>query len=167
MAGRSAERPASSTEVLLFSGRAEDGADCLATFDRKTVLLSRPVAGLACRIRLAVGQFDAVAVAPCGERHAVRLVHRDRGLSIDLIEFATCDAAEDYRDKLAGFLDLPSMTLGGSGSVWDEAMTGALSMARHHKMVRARKPRFLVRRQTGGNVIPFPSVRGREIIARN
>jgi hypothetical protein len=165
MAGRSEERPASSPQVLLFSGRAEDGADCLATFDRHTVLLSRPVAGLACRIRIGVGQFEAVAVAPRGDRHTVRLVHRDPGLSIDLVEFPECVDAEEYRDRLAGYLDLPSLTLGG-GSVWNEAMGGALSIARRHKMVRARKPRFLARRQTG-NVIPFPAVRGREIIARN
>jgi hypothetical protein len=165
MAGRSAERPASLPQVPFYSGRAEDGADCLATFDRNTVLLSRPVAGLACRIRIGVGQYEAVAIVPAGDRHAVRLVHRDRGLSVDLVEFADMEAAEDYRDRLAGYLDLPSLTLGG-GSVWNEAMTGALAAARSHRMVRSRKPRFLARRQTG-NVIPFPSVRGREIIARN
>src|ERR671916_494949 len=98
-AGRSTGRPASFPEVLLYRGRAGDGADCLATFDKDTVVLSRPVAGLSCRIRLSTSQYQAVAAVAREDRHVVQLMHRDPGLSIDLVEAATLEAAEEHRDR--------------------------------------------------------------------
>ena len=39
--------------------------------------------------------------------HVIRLMHRDPGLSLDVEEFESLATAEDYRDRLADFLDLP------------------------------------------------------------
>ena len=103
-AGRSSGRPVWFPAVLLYRGRAEDGAHCLTTFDRRTVVLSRPVAGLACKIRLSTRQYQAVAVVARDDRHSVRLVHRDPGLSVDLTEMENFEAAEAYCDRLADFL---------------------------------------------------------------
>ncbi len=58
-AGRSSGRPVSFPDVLLYRGRASDGEECLATFDNRTVLLSRLVGGLPCRIRVSVSQYQA------------------------------------------------------------------------------------------------------------
>src|SRR5215204_6815393 len=98
--GRSVERPVSFPDVILYRGRTGDGADCLTTFDRRTVVLSRPVAGLSCKIRLSVNQYQAVAVVARDRANIIRLMHRDPGLSIDLTEMEDFDAAEEYRDRL-------------------------------------------------------------------
>ena len=164
-AGRSTGRPASFPEVLLYRGRAGDGADCLATFDKDTVVLSRPVAGLSCRIRLSTSQYQAVAAVAREDRHVVQLMHRDPGLSIDLVEAATLEAAEEHRDRLATFLDLPALTLAGRSASGD-TVTSAAAPVRRKVHNRAPRPRFLSRRKTG-TVIAFGPIPGREIIARN
>lgn len=126
--------------------------------------MSRPVAGLACRIRVPVRQYEAVAVLVRAERHTIRLMHRDAGLSIDVEEFATLETAEEYRDRLAGFLGLPPMTMAGAPA--PEADGSAPPQPRRGQPGRARRPRFLTRRQTGSSA-PRSRVEGREIIARN
>ncbi len=126
--------------------------------------MSRPVAGLACRIRVPVRQYEAVAVLVREDRHVIRLMHRDAGLSIDVEEFATLETAEEYRDRLAGFLDLPPMTMAGSPAA--DADVPAAPQPRRGQPGRGRRPRFLTRRRTGSKS-PLAKVEGREIIARN
>jgi len=163
-AGRSSGRPVCFPDVILYRGRAEDGADCLTTFDRRTVVLSRPVAGLACKIRLSTRQYQAVAVVARDDRHSVRLVHRDPGLSVDLTEMENFEAAAAYCDRLADFLDLPPMLMAGMTPAADAAAESAPA-ARRKAAIRARRPRFLTRRKTG-QVIEFRKLERREIIAR-
>jgi hypothetical protein len=126
--------------------------------------MSRSVAGLACRIRVPVRQYEAVAVWVRGQRHVIRLMHRDAGLSIDVEEFATLETAEEYRDRLAGFLDLPPMTVAGAPA----AETGGevVPQPRRSRPGRGRRPRFLTRRRPGSSE-PRGKIEGREIIARN
>ena len=168
-AGRSSERPVSSAEVLLYRGRAADGADCLATFDRHTLVMSRPVAGLSCRIRIGTNQFQAVAMIARDDRHVIHLMHRDPGLSIDLAEAASLADAEDHCDRLAAFLDLPRLTLAGRSASGETIMSGIASHQRRNEPVRLgkhRRPRFLTRRRTG-SVVSFRKVEGSELIARS
>ena len=75
--------------------------------------MSRPVAGLACRIRVPVRQYQAVALVVRGDSNVVRLMHRDIGLSLDVEAFDSLATAEEYRDRLAGFLDLPPVIVVG------------------------------------------------------
>ncbi len=49
--------------------------------------MSRPVAGLACRIRVPVRQYQAVALLVRGNSNVIRLMHRDVGLSLDVEAF--------------------------------------------------------------------------------
>jgi hypothetical protein len=126
--------------------------------------MSRPVAGLACRIRVPVRQYEAVAVMVRDKRHVIRLMHRDAGLSIDVEEFATFETAEEYRDRLAGFLGLPPMTMAGAPS--PDAADEASPQPRRNRLGRGRRPRFLVRRRQGA-VGSLARIAGREIIARN
>jgi hypothetical protein len=163
--GRSVERPVSFPDVILYRGRTGDGADCLTTFDRRTIVLSRPVAGLSCKIRLTVNQYQAVAVVARDRANVIRLMHRDPGLSVDLTEMEDFDAAEEYRDRLADFLDLPPLMLAGTPCDADEK-TGETPAVPRRNPVRARRPRFLTRRKTG-RVIGFRKLEGREIIARS
>ena len=134
--------------------------------------MSRPVAGLACRIRIPVRQYQAVAVLVRDERNLVRIVHRDAALSIDVEEFAAFETAEEYRDRLASFLDLPPLTLAGAPASAEEAEEDAEAapVASHSRRrdpaLRSRRPRFLTRRRAG-EVVALRRIEGREIIARH
>ena len=99
-----------------------------------------------------------------GERHVIRLMHRDAGLSIDVEEFATLETAEEYRDRLAGFLDLPPITVAGARVA--ETAGGVVAQPRRSRPGRGRRPRFLTRRRPGSSE-PRGKIKGREIIARN
>jgi hypothetical protein len=127
--------------------------------------MSRPVAGLACRIRVPVRQYEAVAVLQREKRHLIRLVHRDSGLSIDVEEFASFETAEEYRDRLASFLNLPPMVMAGAPAPAEDNETEA-PQPRRCQSARGRRPRFLMRRRLGGRG-SLGKIEGREIIARN
>jgi hypothetical protein len=124
--------------------------------------MSRPVAGLACRVRVPVRQYQAVAVVIGDEHHVIRLLHRDAGLSIDVEQFKTLETAEEYRDRLAGFLNLPPMVM--SGAPAPRSSDDARPQPRRAAI--RRRPRFLVRRRPGA-ASPLGRIDGREIIARN
>ncbi len=158
----SPDRSLSFPDVLLYRGRAGDGEECLATFDRQTVLLSRVVADLPCRIRLSVSQYQAVAVIITGGLHTVRLLHADDGLSVDLAELDDLEQAEEYCGRLASFLQLPCVTMGAGRAAGKPSASALPGRARPTKQRRAR---FLVRRRTG-NVIHLRKLEKREIIAR-
>ena len=164
-AGGSFERPASFPDVLLYRGRADDGEECLVTFDRRNLLMSRQVAGLTCRIRLRICQFQAIAMLERDGRHIIRLVHSQRGLSVDLTEMANLAAAEEFCERLAEFLDLPSLTLSGR-IAFETEVEDVQPIRRRNRVGRPHRPRFLARRQSA-NVLEFRRVAGREIIARS
>jgi hypothetical protein len=127
--------------------------------------MSRPVAGLACRIRIPVRQYQAVALLVRERGHVIRLMHRDAGLSLDIEEFESFATAEEYSDRLAGFLGLPSVIAAGEPS-HDDIFQAGTQRTRRSRAIRARRPRFLARRHSGEpNSVRV--VEGREIIARN
>jgi hypothetical protein len=152
LAGRSSERPATFADVLLCRGRAGDGAEYLATCDGRTIVLMRNVGGLACRIRVGVAQYRAVAVLAHEEGHTIRLLHREAGLSIDLAEFAEMDAAEEYCDRLAEFLDLPALTMAGIAARAKAEASGSRLLGRRDP-ADGRGPNALERKSA--EVIPF------------
>ena len=127
-------------------------------------MLSRSVAGLACKIRTSLRLYQAIAVVARDEGNIVRLTHRDPGLSVDLVTIASFDEAEEYRDRLADALDLPVLMLAG-GVCGKGAEAGSAAAVRRTRALRARRPRFLARRRKG-EVIAIRKVEGREIIAR-
>jgi hypothetical protein len=128
-------------------------------------MMSRAVAGLACRIRIPVRQYQAVAVLSRDADHVIRLLHRDAALSVDVEEFDTFQTAEEYRDRLARFLNLPPLTLAGAPRVSAEA-PGVPQSRRRSALLRMRRPRFLMRRRTG-RVMAVRRIEGRELIARD
>jgi hypothetical protein len=127
--------------------------------------MSRPLAGLACRIRVPVRQYQAVALVVRQRTNVVRLMHRDLGLSLDVEEFENFATAEDYCDRLANFLDLPSVTAAGTPAV-EASIHASGPEARRTGVAKARRPRFLTRRHAGGPV-SVRRITGREIIARH
>jgi hypothetical protein len=127
--------------------------------------MSRPVAGLACRIRIPVRQYQAVALLVGERSNVIRLMHRDAGLSLDVEEFESFETAEEYRDRLAGFLGLPSVIAAGTPSP-EDALSAATSRTRRSRTIKARRPRFLTRRHSG-SAVTIHKIEGREIIARH
>ena len=127
--------------------------------------MSRPVAGLACRIRVPVRQYQAVALLVQEDRNVIRLMHRDAGLSLDIEAFDSFVTAEEYRDRLAGFLDLPPVIVAATPKAARSDESEA-ARERRTRPARTRRPRFLMRRRQGG-AISIRKVEGREIIARN
>ncbi len=128
-------------------------------------MMSRPVAGLACRIRVPVRQYQAVALVVRGNSNVVRLMHRDIGLSLDVEAFDSIVTAEEYRDRLAGFLDLPPVIVSASPDATRGQADGSIR-ERRTRPARARRPRFLMRRR-GSNAVTIRKIEGREIIARS
>jgi len=128
--------------------------------------MSRPLAGIACRIRIPLRQYQAVALVVRENGHVIRLMHRDRGLSLDVEEFENLATAEDYRDRLAGFLDLPPVTVSGTPASDDEEIVKGLARGRRNRSIKVRRPRFLMRRRSGDSG-PTAKIEGQEIIARN
>lgn len=136
-------------DVLLFRGRAADGAYCLITFDRRTVVVSRPVAGLPCRIRVDPRHYQGVAVIERPDGQVVHLLHHDPGLSIDLVLLGSLEAAEEYRDRIASLLRLEPLTLAGRSASGDTIVSGTASGPRRVRATAPRRPRFLARRRKG------------------
>lgn len=163
LAGRPSERSAPFPQVFLFRGRAGDGQDCIAAFDRRSIVLSRPVAGMACKIRLSLRQYHAVAVVAEADRHTVRLFHHDPGLSVDIAEIDSFEEAEDYGERLADALDLPSLVMGRGAPAGCSAEPQPTRRAT--RTVRSRRARFLTNRQTG-SVSPIRRLDPVEIIAQ-
>jgi len=127
--------------------------------------MSRSVAGLACRIRIPVRQFQAVALMVRDSGHVIRLMHRDAGLTLDVEEFESFATAEEYGDRLADFLGLPAVTVAGAPAE-DDRPAAECSETRRNGGVKARRPRFLARRRSG-SPLTFEKIEGREIIARH
>jgi hypothetical protein len=140
-----------------------DGEECIAVLSQGVLVMSRPVAGLACRVRIPVRQYQAVALLEQGDTHVIRLIHRDAALAVDVEEFESLATAEEYCDRLAGFLGLPAVLLGGAPNEADEPRAAA---PRRNPSTRTRRPRFLSRRRPGGKV-SVRRIEGREIIARH
>lgn len=165
LAGRSLERPVNLPDVLLYRCTSGDGADCLVTFNKRTLLMSRSVAGIACRIRIPVRQYRAVALMMRDGGHVIHLMHRDAGLSLDIERFDSFATAEEYGDRLADFLGLPAVTVAGAPAE-DDGATISSPALRRGRTVRTRRPRFLARRRPG-TPLTFEKIEGREIIARH
>ncbi|MYZ49911.1 DUF6101 family protein [Propylenella binzhouense] len=164
----SARLPARTTLPLRFQGRAGDDMPVTAVIERRSVMLSRPIAGLPCLIEVAAATFRGIAVVECEGVHRVRLVHDDPGLTLDLTESGDRASALGERDRLAAELRLPALLAPDEGAVDGTEMRlgGILASAARARRVRLKaRPRFLSRRQTGGEPEGAPFV-GREIIAR-
>ena len=138
----------------------------MVTFDRMTIVLARSVAGIACKIRLSLSQYQAVALIAGDVVNIVRLQHREPGLSLDLERIDSFEAAEEYRDQLASFLDLPPLTMAGPGAAIDTPAETAESVVPRRRTGRSSRPRFLIRR-TASQPIEIRKIDGREIIARH
>ena len=87
-------------------------------------------------------------------------------MSIDLVEFAELDAAEEYCDRLADFLDLPALTIAACIASSAKAEPKVSKLAERRATAKGRRARFLVPSKMG-DVIAFPKIEGSETVARS
>jgi len=147
--------------------------------ERNRVLLRRTFTanGPTMQATMALSDYRGVAVrmestGDDGEVRAfIELLHRDPTLTLTL---AISDTPEDLAADWQSWgrtLGLPLLVIGQDGSVGEPLAGHGLSAARpkprrYHSYFAKRRPRFLVRRKTGGQR-QAERVSGREIIARN
>jgi hypothetical protein len=136
-----------------------DGGVRLIELDRERVVLRRAVHGMRMAISVAVGDFLGVALRGGNDGGMLVLKHRDPSLTIPLCVGADRDEIAAAWQTWSEIFALPQLH--------DEARLPA-PRRRRRNAIRARRPKFLLRRRAGG---PFDRAnvhRGeREIIARD
>ena len=126
---------------------------------RERVVLRRAIQGMRMAINLRVSDFRGIALRGIDDAQMLVLLHRDPSLNIPL-----CVSSDQRRDcrglaKWSDIFALPQLA--------EEACEPA-PRRRRRNAIRARRPKFLVRRRGGGSLDGANVHRGeREIIARN
>jgi Family of unknown function (DUF6101) len=137
-----------------------DGGVRQIELHRERVVLRRAVAGMRMAVNLRVSDFIGIALRGIDDAQMLVLVHRDPSLTIPLgVSSDTAEIATAWQ-TWSDILHLPQLTE-------DEPREPA-PRRRRHNAIRARRPKFLVRRRAGGMLDATHVYRGeREIIARN
>ena len=125
---------------------------------RERVVVRRAVRGMRMAVSVRVSDFLGVALRDVGESQMLVLRHRDPSLSVTL---CVSDDAEEIAEAWAMWSDTFSLP-----QLKDETREPA-SRRRRRNAIRARRPKFLMRRRIGALLNPANMFRGeREIIAR-
>ena len=142
-------------------GRADGGVRHIE-INRERVLVQRAVSGIRMAIAVRVNEFLGIACRATDEGQALVIAHRDPSLSIPLLVTSDGDQIEQAWQMWSDLLALPQI----------QEETGVARepapRRRRHNAIRARRPKFLVRRKAG-HYLAQPLVHSdeREIIARN
>jgi hypothetical protein len=124
------------------------------------VVLRRAVSGMRMAINVRVCDFRGVALRGLDDAQMLVLVHRDPSLSIPLCVSSDPDEIDMAWRMWSNIFALPQLP--------DEMAPEPAPRRRRHNAIKARRPRFLVRRQPGDLLNAANNHRGeREIIARN
>jgi stringent starvation protein B len=132
-----------------------DGGVRQIELHRERVILRRAVHGMRMAINVRVADFLGVAMRETGDGQ----MHRDPSLSIPLCMSAERDEIASAWQMWSDIFSLPQLQ--------DTAREPA-PRRRRRNAIRARRPKFLVRRRAGGLLNAAGNYRGeREIIARD
>ncbi|MBR0786550.1 DUF6101 family protein [Bradyrhizobium iriomotense] len=135
-----------------------DGYTRQIELHRERVVLRRAVRGMQMAINVRVSDFTGVALRGNDEAQALVLVHRDPSLSVPLLVGAEANELTEAWAVWSEIFALPQL---------DEGARKPAARRRRANAIRARRPKFLMRRRTG-MVRELPVHRDeREIIARN
>ncbi len=136
-----------------------DGGIRQIELHRERVILRRDVQGMRMAINVRVCDFRGVAMRKIGDEQSLVLMHRDPSLSIPLCVSADNDEIATAWQMWSDVFALPQLP--------DDTGEPA-PRRRRRNAIRARRPKFLVRRRGGGQLNPANSHHGeREIIARH
>jgi len=136
-----------------------DGGVRQIELHRERVILRRAVHGMRMAINVRVSDFLGIATREHSDGQALVLVHRDPSLSIPLCVSADADEIASAWRLWSELLALPQL---------QDTSREPAPRRRRRNAIRARRPKFLVRRRAGVLLNPANLYRGeREIIARN
>jgi len=137
-----------------------DGCVRQIELHRERVVLRRAVHGMQMAVNVRVSDFKGVALRGIEDAQMVVLVHRDPSLTIPLC--VSCDS-----DEIATAWQMWSDVF-GLPLLPEKATRDPAPRRRRRNAIRARRPKFLVRRRAGDLLNPANIHRGeREIIARD
>lgn len=142
-------------------GRA-DGGSRQVEINRERVLVRRAIRGIAMTVQIRINEFLGVACRETEDGRALILAHRDPSLSVPLLVTADNNEIEQAWTMWTDLFALPQID-----EETDHAREPALRRRRHH-IIKARRPKFLVRRKAGHAFGEAAVHSGeREIIARH
>ena len=137
-----------------------DGGVRRIELHRERVVLRRAVHGMRMAINVRVSDFRGIALRGIDDAQMLVLVHRDPSLTIPL-------GVSSDRDEISAAWQMWSDIFALPQLVEDKACEPA-ARRRRCNAIRARRPKFLVRRRGGGALDPANVHRDeREIIARD
>jgi hypothetical protein len=136
-----------------------DGGTRRVELHRERVILHRAVHGMRMAINVRVSDFLGVALRGTDEAQMLVLAHRDPSLTIPLCVSSDRDEITSAWQTWSEIFALPQLA--------EEAHEPA-PRRRRHNVIKARRPKFLVRRRPGDLLNAANSYQGeREIIARD
>jgi hypothetical protein len=142
-----------------YDTRADGGVRQIE-LHRERVILRRAVSGMRMSINVRVRDFQGVALRGTNDAQTLVLVHRDPSLTIPLCVSSDPDEIEIAWRMWSEIFALPQLP--------EELAQEPAPRRRRHHIIKARRPKFLVRRQPGDLLNPPENYRGeREIIARD
>jgi len=137
-----------------------DGGVRQIEIHRERVVLRRAVSGMRMAVNVRVSDFVGIALRGLDDAQMLVLVHRDPSLTIPL-------GMSSDREEVASAWQMWSEIFGLPQLPEDKRREPA-ARRRRHNAIRARRPKFLVRRRTGGLLNEANIYREeREIIARD
>lgn len=127
---------------------------------RERVVLRRALHGMQMAVNLRVSDFLGVALRGLDDAQMLVLVHRDPSLTIPLCVSSDADEIATAWQMWSDIFALPLLP--------QDKPREPAARRRRHNAIRARRPRFLVRRRGGDLLNPANLHQGeREIIARD
>ncbi len=139
--------------------RADGGVRSIE-LHRERVVLRRALHGMRMAVNVRVCDFLGVALRGIDDAQMLALVHRDPSLTIPLCVSSDPDEIASAWATWSDIFALPQLP--------EDKSAEPASRRRRHNAIRARRPKFLVRRRAGDLLNPANIHQGeREIIARD
>jgi uncharacterized protein DUF6101 len=137
-----------------------DGGVRKIELHRERVVLRRAVHGMRMAVNINVRDFLGIGLRGLDDAQALMLVHRDPSLSIPLLVSSDADEIASASQTWSEIFALPQLP--------EDKVHEPAARRRRHNAIRARRPKFLVRRRAGDLLNPANIHEGeREIIARD
>jgi len=137
-----------------------DGGVRQIELHRERVVLRRALHGMRMSVNVRVRDFLGVALRGIDDAQMLVLVHRDPSLTIPLCVSSDPDEIATAWQTWSEIFALPRLT--------ETLAREPAPRRRRHNAIRARRPKFLVRRRSGDPLNPANLHHGeREIIARD
>jgi hypothetical protein len=137
-----------------------DGSVRHIELHRERVILRRNVSGMRMAVNVRVSDFLGVAVRGLDDAKMLVLAHRDPALSIPLCVSSDRVEIDTAWQMWSAIFALPQLP--------EEKVREPAMRRRRHNAIRARRPKFLVRRRAGALLGDAGMYQGeREIIARD